>query len=210
MTVRPPSGRAGRLWLRRRLAVAQRGRDALEQKRRALVRQLEQAEELLRDTRREWDEAARAAEIWWQRAAVLVGERQLELARESVRGRADATLAWRNALGVVYPSVVSVTLPSGEPPAACGSAALLSAAQAHRRALEAAAHVATAELTRERTAREFGATTRRLRALERRWIPEHEEALGRLALALDETEREDAARVRWVAERPATIAGAPG
>jgi V/A-type H+-transporting ATPase subunit D len=200
--IRLPPGRAGRLWLRRRLAIARRGQDALEQKRGALVRQLEEAETLLRETRREWDEAARAAEVWWQRAGVLVGERQLELARETVPARADVTLAWRNALGVVYPSVVSVSLPSGEPPLACGSAALLYTAQAHRRALEAAAHLATAELTRERTARELGATTRRLRALERRWIPEHEQALSKLSLALDETEREDAARVRWVAQRP--------
>jgi H(+)-transporting ATP synthase subunit D len=187
--------------LRRRLSIARRGQDALEQKRRALVRQLEHVDALLGDARREWEEAARAAETWWQRAGVLVGERQLELARASVAGPADVTLAWRNALGVVYPTVASVTLPSAGLFVSCGSAALPYAAQAHGRALEAAAHLAATELTHERTARELGATTRRLRALERRWIPEHERALGELALALDETEREDAARVRWVAQR---------
>jgi V/A-type H+-transporting ATPase subunit D len=199
--IRTPPGRAGRLWLLRRLAVARRGHDVLEHKRQALLRQLERLEELLDDARRAWQERAREAELWWQRAAVLAGERPLELASSAVPGRAEVNLVWRNALGVVYPSEANVAVPRGEFFPSGGSAALPYAAQAHTRALEAGAQLGATELARERTARELQATTLRLRALERRWIPEHERALHEVELALDESEREESARVRWVIRR---------
>lgn len=203
MRIRRPPGRAGRLWLLRRLAVARTGYDALEQKRRALTRQLDRLEELIDDARREWQVRARDAETWWQRAAVLAGERTLELARDSAHGRAEVRLVWRNALGVVYPSDAAVMLTPGELFPAGGSAALAFAAEAHRRALDAAADLGATELAYERTARELRVTTQRLRVLERRWIPAHEEALRELELALDENDREEAARVRWVIRRHA-------
>lgn len=201
MRIRLPPGRAGRVWLLRRLAVANRGRDVLEQKRHALLRQLDRLEELLVDARRDWQVRAHEAEVWWQRAAVLAGERPLELARASVRSPAEVKLVWRNALGVVYPSAADVAVPATEQFPAGGSAALAYAAEAHRRALEAAAGLGATQLAYNRTASELQVTTQRLRAIERRWIPEHERALHGLELALDESDREDAARVRWVLRR---------
>ena len=203
MRIRRPPGRVGRLWLLRRLRVAHTGHDALEQKRRALARQLERLDGLIDDARRDWHERARAAEVWWQRAAVLAGERPLELACESVRGRAGVTLVWRNALGVVYPADASVTPPTDPLFPSGGSAALALAAEAHRHALDAAATLGATELAHERTARELQATTQRLRVLERRWIPAHEQSLRELELALDESDREESSRVRWVVRRHA-------
>ena len=203
MRIRRPAGRVGRLWLLRRLAVARTGHDALEQKQRALARQLERLEELIHDARREWEGRAREAEIWWQRAAVLAGERPLEIACEGARERATVALEWRNALGVVYPSAAAVTPPAGEMAPSGGSAALAFAAEAHRHALDAAADLGATELAHERTSRELRATTQRLRVLERRWIPAHEQALRELELELDENEREEASRVRWVIRRHA-------
>jgi V/A-type H+-transporting ATPase subunit D len=193
-----PPGRTGRLWLLRRLAVARRGHDVLEQKQRALRRELDRLDAQLGTARREWEERARASELWWQRAAVLAGERPLALACSCVRGQAEVRLVWRNALGVVYPFETTVSLPVGELFPAGGTAALGFAADLHRGALEAAAELGATELAHRRTATELQATTQRLRAIERRWIPEHEEALRRLELALDENDREEAARVRWV------------
>ena len=201
MRLRPPPGRAGRIWLLRRLAVARRGKDVLEQKRRALRRRVEQLEEQLGEARREWETEAAEAETWWQRAAVLAGERPLELARASLSGRAEVTLTWRNTLGVVYPDSADVAVPQGELFPAGGSAALAYAAQAHGRALEAAARVGAVWTAHRRASEELRATTQRLRAIERRWIPEHERALAALELALDEADREDTARVRWVVGR---------
>lgn len=201
MRIRRPPGRAGRVWLVRRLAVANRGRDVLEQKRRALARQLERLDAELAEARRDWDERAREAERWWQRAAVLAGERPLELARAAAQERAEVTLGWHNALGVVVPTEAAVSPPAGHLFPAGGSAALAFAADAHRHALEAGARLGAATLARDRTATELRLTSQRLRALERRWIPEHERELRELRLALDEGDREDAARSRWTIRR---------
>ncbi len=197
MSLRIPPGRAGRIWLLRRIAVARRGRDVLEQKRSALLREAERLRALRDEARVEWEDAARAAETWWHRAALLAGRRPLELARDLVPGEAEVELRWRNSLGVRYPAEADVEPPppSGSPR---GSSALAFAAAAHRRALEAAVQLGAAQRSYEATLAEAAATARRLRAIERRWLPEHEHALTRLELELDEVDREDAARVRWV------------
>lgn len=197
MSLRVPPGRAGRIWLLRRLAVARRGQEVLEQKRRALLREAERLRAARDEARQEWESAARRAETWWHRAALLAGQRPLELARDLVQGEAEIELRWRNSLGVLSPGEAEVTLP---PPSgsARGSSALAFAAATHRQALEAAARLGAAERAYEATLTEVSATSRRLRAIERRWLPEHEQALARLELELDEVDREDAARVRWV------------
>jgi V/A-type H+-transporting ATPase subunit D len=72
------------------------------------------------------------------------------------------------------------------------------------RALEAAARHAAAACALRQVRTELRATIRRLRAVERRWIPEYETALAALELSLDEAEREQGARVRWVVRRRGT------
>src|SRR5512147_1939279 len=124
MRTRQPASRATRIWLLRRLAVARRGRDVLEQKQRALRRDVERLAELADAARLEWETTAREAELWWQRAAVLAGERPLALARETSRAPAEVTLAWRNTLGVRYPADAAVRLPGEQGVPAGGSAAL--------------------------------------------------------------------------------------
>ena len=52
-----------------------------------------------------------------------------------------------------------------------------------------------------RFGRSYGRPFGRLRAVERRWIPEYETALAALELSLDESEREQGTRVRWVLRR---------
>jgi vacuolar-type H+-ATPase subunit D/Vma8 len=98
----------------------------------------------------------------------------------------------------VYPADVEVEVPP--PPdvsALGGGTTLVLAAGAHRQALQAAADHGAAKLALDRVRHELRTTTRRLRAVEKRWIPEHEAALAALELALDEGERQESARVRW-------------
>ena len=78
-----------------------------------------------------------------------------------------------------------------------GGSVVALAARAHAHAVAAAAEFAAARAAHEAIAAELAATARRQRAIERRWIPEHEAALRRIELALDEREREDVARVKW-------------
>jgi vacuolar-type H+-ATPase subunit D/Vma8 len=197
-----PPGRTGRPWLARRLEVARRGADVLEEKRRALIRLERRFAELVGEARTEWEQASQEADLWLGRSLLLGGERALELGAFYSRAAAEVEIDWRRALGVVYPAEVEVRVAKAPDLSALGgSSALVYAAAAHRRALEAAARYGAARLGYERVSAELRATIRRLRAIEQRWIPAHEAALAALELALDEGEREDAARVRWVVER---------
>ncbi|MGZ4354180.1 MAG: V-type ATP synthase subunit D [Gaiellaceae bacterium] len=201
MRLHPPPGRAGRLWLLRRLAVARRGQDVLEQKRQALVRRQAELSAELAAAAADWESDVREAAVWWQRAAVLAGERTLQLAAGAVPPTADVRIAWRNALGTSYPAETTVVPPERPGFPAGGSAALTAAADAYRRALESGARLGAAQVAHARVEEELRRTSQRLRAIERRWVPAHEETLRRLELALEESEREDAVRVRWVTGR---------
>ena len=137
------------------------------------------------------------------RAAMLGGERQIEIARRSAADDpADVTVRWRAILGVTCPADGEVS-PRTPPDLSAlgGSAALLTAAHVHRRALEAAVRLAVLAGALGRVDDELHATALRRNAVERRWIPAHETALADLELALEELEREDGTRVRWAADR---------
>jgi vacuolar-type H+-ATPase subunit D/Vma8 len=205
MALRPPPGRVGRPWLMRRLAVARTASNVLDETRRALLRVRGRLEDVAHEAQREWESAAAAAAEWLERAAVLSGERQIALARAHRGATAELAVDWRNSLGVLVPAEHRLTIPDTGS-AVGGSAALPVAARAHRRALAAGVEYAAARIAYDRTSDELALTTRRLQAIERRWIPRHEEALSALELALDEAEREDATRTRWavrtLAEQP--------
>lgn len=205
MRLRTPPGRAGRPWLVHRLTVARRGADVMDQKRRGLLRERTRLVAIVWEARDSWEHAVREAEVWLQRAVLISGQRSFELASFRVLERADVRLIWRRSLGVVYPSDAEVRLPpTPDLIAPGGSSALPAAASAFGRAVEAGAHFAALRVALDRVEAEIAATTRRLRALERRWIPAQEEALAALELNLDETEREDAVRARWFVELQAS------
>jgi V/A-type H+-transporting ATPase subunit D len=204
MPLRVPSGRAGRPWLLRRLETARRGADVLDQKRRALLRLERTLNDLAAVTGDEWTAAARDAETWLRRARIVGGEGAFELACFYSAGEPQVDIRWRKTLGVVYAADVEVRLPDPSDISSIGGgAALVFAAAAHRRALEAAARDAAAGGALRQVRTELGVTIRRLRAVQHRWIPEYETALAALELSLDEAEREQGARVRWVVRRRA-------
>lgn len=196
MPVSAPPGRAGRLWLMRRLEVARRGAEVLDQKRQTLLRERRRTSRALAESAEAWEEAARSAARWNDRAVTAAGERRLRLAALRRGGSARAEVAWKNTLGTVIPTRAAIVYDRPPDLATPGEgAAVMLAADAHRRALEAAAAYASARAADAAIEAELGRTTRRLRAIERRWIPEHEAALHRLELALTEQELEDIARV---------------
>jgi V/A-type H+-transporting ATPase subunit D len=196
MKVRHPPGRAGRPWLARRLAIARRGAELLDDKYRALLREQRRLQPLAAATRAEWEREAQAAERWLARAAVLGGRRALAAAAAP---RLDVGVRWRTILGVACPVEGEVAgPPPPDVPALGGGAALVEAAAAHRRAAAAAIRLSVLEGALRRVDSELRATVLRRNAIERRWIPAHEAALAQLELSLEELEREDGARVRWL------------
>ena len=186
-----PPGRAGRLWLQRRLETARRGADLLDRKLRILQGELAQLQESAARAAAEWDRCQADADHWLLRAAMLDGQRAIRLSADSLS--ADVTITYASSMGVRYPAGATCTIPQ---PAAWDGPAVTAARQAQRAALTAAVrHAAAAQALRVIEA-EALATRYRLRAVKDRWIPRLEQALGEVTFAIEEQERADAARLR--------------
>jgi len=186
-----PPGRAGRLWLTRRLAVARRGADLLDRKLQVLQRELDGRHDSAARAAAEWEHRRADADSWLLRAALLGGERAIRLAAAGTF--AEVTISHADTMGLRYPADATCATP---PPVGRDGPALAAAREAHRAALTAAVqHAAAAEALRVLEA-ETAATRYRLRAVRDRWIPRLKQALAEVTLALEEQELADAARLR--------------
>jgi V/A-type H+/Na+-transporting ATPase subunit D len=202
MALRIPPGRAGRTWLLRRLDVAHRGAELLDRKRQVLLAEQARVRAQAEQARRAWLEAASDVETWTARAGLVDGEIRLELLARHARARASLELSWRNLMGAQLPRAQRLDIPEPPPLSALGaSSASVLLARACSEATRAAADYAIAERADAELSIELGRAARRLRALRDRWIPQHEQALAALDLALDEAQREQAIRVRWLTRR---------
>jgi len=202
MPLRVPPGRAGRVWLLRRLDTAQRGAELLDRKRQALLAEQARVRREADQAREAWQRSAAAVTCWRARAAILDGEDRLEQLARHVGGRASLQLTAVRLMGAELVEVRDLELPARLPVSALGgSSAAVLLADACREATVAAARLAAASRAESELAVQLASAARRLRALRQRWIPLHEQALAQLELALDESQREQAMRVRWLGER---------
>ncbi len=188
-----PPGRAGRLWLQRRLEVARRGADLLDRKLRILQGELDRLRPSAAQTAAKWDRCQAEADTWLLRAALLGGQRAIRLAAD---GSADVTISYAVSMGVRYPAGATCATP---PSAAWEGPALAAARQAHQAALIAAVRHASAAEALRIIESEALATRHRLRAVRDRWIPRLEEAVADVTFAIEEQERADGARLRLAA-----------
>ena len=186
-----PPGRAGRLRIERRLQVARRGADLLDRKLRLLQRMLPDLRADAQRAARDWAECAADADRWLLRAALLGGQRAIRLAGGSTPAELDVRYA--TAMGVRRPAAITCTFPV---PDDWADATVDAARRAHEAALEAAARSAAASASLRIMEAETATTRLRLRAIRDRWIPLLERAQAELALAIDEQERADTARLR--------------
>jgi len=206
-----PPGRAGRLWLRGRLASARRSMKLLDRKRQLVRRERDRLAELREETHRRWVVSCHEAETWGLRASILGGAADVTLSSAAVAGRASVEVTWRNTMGVRHPDDPRCALPTLAPAdSAAANSAVSPAAASYRRALEAGVAYAVADTSFALLDVELRATERRLRAIERRRVPLLEEALRRLELHLDELEREERVVTRWAQHRRQGKLGGPG
>jgi V/A-type H+-transporting ATPase subunit D len=197
-----PPGRAGRLWLRRRLEMAERGADILDSKLRILRSELQRLVLLEQRTGEAWARAGREARLWADRAVVLGGERAVRLAAGS--SPATVTISLTTSMGVRHPSEAVCAVPEPDvdaPPSS--NAALPLASDRHRQALDAAVQHAAVSAAVRIVEAELQSTRLRLRAIEHRWIPRLRRALADVAVVLEEEEHADAVRLRWSVEQVA-------
>jgi len=187
------------MWLDRRLALADRGGNLLEQKLRILL-DLEERYALLEErTRAEWQAAVRELEVWVARAGLVSGQRGLRTATDG--SPAQVEIAWQLTMGVRHP--VSATCAVAEVPpthAVPDSVALLRARAVAARAVQAGVDQAVAGAALAAVRAEISTTRRQLRAIQTRWIPRLAAARALLGQALDDQEHDEALRLRWSAD----------
>jgi V/A-type H+-transporting ATPase subunit D len=204
ISLRVPPGRAGRLWLRRRLDTAEHGAALLDRKLRALREQQRRLAIQVHYTGEEWTGRARQAHTWLLRAVLAGGQRGLRLAGDGQS--AAVAVTWTSAMGVRFPAEATCVLPADSPssPSLPGSTAVVAAQRAHRAALQAAVRHAAALAAERAVSAEVAVTRQRARALRRHWIPRLSEALARVELELAEQERAEGVRHRWAADQEST------
>ena len=190
-----PTGRSGRLRLEHQLNAARRGAELLERKRRILSGEVSRLRLLTARTETDWRDLAQQAATWLVRSQALDGAQRL--ADVGARERAELLVQWHTAMGVVYPADAVVHHASSHPTG--GSSALVMADRVHRAALDTAARHAAALRALALVGAELESTRLRQQAIERRWVPRLEGQLARLAMQLDELEREENLRMRWAA-----------
>ena len=187
-----PPGRAGRLWLDRRLAAARRGADLLDRKLRILQAELGGLRAAAARTGQHWRELSAEADRTLLIAALLGGQRSVRLAAGP--GQAQVSIGYQVTIGVRHPVTGTCAPPAGQAP--WSGQATGQARQAHVEALDAAVRHAVAARALSVIEDEATATRYRLRAIRDRLIPALEQARAETALAIDELERADGARLR--------------
>ncbi|GAA1834645.1 V-type ATP synthase subunit D [Actinomadura chokoriensis] len=187
-----PQGRAGRLWLRQRIELAETAVELLQRKLNILRDERDRMKLLAARTEEEWRRRCAETDEALLRAVLLGGRRVLPLASG---GLADIAVEHTESMGVRHPAHV-VFVPPADAACAPGGTALAPARRACRVALEAACAHAAATAAVATLDAEVAATRQRVRAIERRRLPGLRAALASIEFALEEREREDGARLR--------------
>jgi V/A-type H+-transporting ATPase subunit D len=199
------------MWLHRRLATARRGCDQLDRKLRILVPELQRRRLQAQQWQREWTAACTQADGWLLRVTLLGGQDALRAAGTPELTR--ITVTWTTAMGMSYPADARMSDPAERPVTPIASptdnAAIPPAVTALRTALLAGIRTAAADEAVRRVEAEIALTRRRLRALEKRWLPLLEDALAQLELSLEQAEQEDGMRLRRATATPPDRRTAP-
>lgn len=181
-----------------RLALAQRAAGLLDRKLQVLAAELARARAAAERTGQDWEAACRTAQREQFRAVLLGGERAIRLAAHGPD--AQVTISFTVTMGARHPAAAQYS--AGQPEGWDG-AAVAAARQAHRAALTAAVRHAAAAAALAVIEKETLTTQYRLRAVRDRWIPGLSQALRQVESALEELERDEAARLRIVRREPA-------
>lgn len=190
---------------RGQIALAEQGHRLLDGKRGALLREINR---LGADGLRTTDElaaCARKARRALTRAVAVDGPEAVVSASLAAGGDLATPMHTRHVAGVglaqTTPDAAART-PAGRGYAPVTTSARIdAAAAAHERVVDMLLDAAMLERSLRRLAVEIAATTRRMNALEHVVLPRLTRQRDRIALVLDEREREDAARLRRVKHR---------
>ncbi len=197
-----PRTRMALLQSRAQLALAEQGRELLEQKRDALLRELYREVRIVFAAHEELEGAAGAARLALDAARVWLGPEPVAAAAIASAGDVNVDVESTMVMGVAVPAVAPRSLV--RPATARGRASDASgpslelAAERFEEALTIAIRLATIEARVRRLAHEIRRTSSRVNALRTRVIPELDGEVKAIRLALEQREREDRFRLKRV------------
>jgi V/A-type H+-transporting ATPase subunit D len=197
-----PATRMALLAGRSRLVLARQGRELLEQKRDALLRELYRDVQIVVAQHEELEAAAGAARMALDSAHVWLGHEQVAAAAAGSAGEIDVEVESTTVMGVAVPTLVSRDLVRH--PAARDRSPLVSGptlelvAERFEDVLTIAIRLATMEARVRRLAREIHRTSSRVNALRTRVIPSLERETRAIESGLEQRERDDRFRLKRV------------
>lgn len=188
--------------LKRRVKLAEKGRDLLKEKRDALVVEFFDAMRLVRDARDSANRALQRAHSALSLCYARLGAQETRQVATYVGGDPGVSLESRNVMGVVVPSIKAGDVRRGSLERGYTlsgtSVALDRAAGAFEEALAAIIDLSAAEERVRRVAIELEKTKRRVSALDNIVVPRMEGTIRMIEEKLEELERENFSRLKKV------------
>ncbi len=191
--------RSNLLLMKARLDFAREGYSILDKKREvltaALLNTVSEAEALQTQV---WELIAHAYRAL-EHARLSMGQERVEWAAMAVTQTVEVNIINRGMMGVPLPHIET----HGEPPDISyslgdTSVALDESNDAFRKVLEQVPHLTELVTTVWRLARELKKTQRRVHALEKVFIPQYEETIQFIENTLEEQDREEIFRLKWL------------
>jgi V/A-type H+-transporting ATPase subunit D len=186
--------------LKAKITLAKQGRDLLEQKRTALMKELLKIADTVIERSDALQRTAADANLALARAQAVAGTESVKSAALASRAEFPLAVTTTSVMGVRVPYIKQERLV--RPDFARGysivgtSITIDEAASAFEAEVNAIIHLAESELRLTRLAEEIGRTSRRLNALDHLLIPRLEADRDFIQLALDERERDDHFRLK--------------
>ena len=198
--IRPPATRTHLRTKRAQLELALRGREVLEEKRAALVRELLPLADQVLSGRASLEAAARDAHRALARAEAVAGPEAVRSAALATRREIPLAVTTVHVMGVSVPRIEIRTADrarAGRNYSIVGSSTTLDdAAAAFDSEIRRILDLAQSELRLLRLAREIQATSRRVHALEHILVPRLIAERDWIEVTLDERERADRFRLK--------------
>ncbi|MFQ5831883.1 MAG: V-type ATP synthase subunit D [Candidatus Thorarchaeota archaeon] len=190
------------LRLKNRMRLAERGHDLLKEKRDSLIMELFNVLAEVKDTREKVETALSEAFSALTKTKMIMGPSEVVEFANASRVQADLRISTRSMMGVLVP-VLSVEQRVPELPYSLpdSSVQLDVMSTKFKEALKAVVRLAEIDSTVKRLAVEVECTKRRVSALETVVIPRLDATARYVKQALEEREREDFFRLKFLKER---------
>lgn len=194
--------RAELLAKKKQIALARQGRDLLQEKRNALLKEFMRTAEQVMHSSDELEHMAGEAALALAMASALDGPEAVFSAALAARGQMTLEITSTNVMGVSVPlieqkSAARSPLDRGYS-LACVSSRIDHVAEAFETELDLMINLAASEMRLRRLAEEIGRTTRRVNALDNFLIPRLEAQRSYIQMVLEERERENLFRLKRV------------